>query len=112
MLFRILIMVLILAAGSFVCAAAEDSRPACNAVNLGRLWPESANHDPKLRKKMARCGELELCTRGIWRYHWESLTVRLDQLPGGFKLAKPAGCDASPEKVIEPSGGGSNTTEP
>jgi hypothetical protein len=111
MLFRVPKTALTLAALSFLCLAAGDPKPACNAGSVGRLWPEAANHDPKLRKKMARCGELELCTRGIWRYRWESLTVRLDQLPGGSRLPKPAACEASPELAIEPNSAGS-TTEP
>ena len=99
---------MVLAAVSLLCLAADETKPACNARTLGRLWPEAANHDSKLRKKMARCGELELCTHGIWRYRWESLTVRLDQLPGGAKLPKPAACEASSEVAIEPS----SNTEP
>jgi hypothetical protein len=112
MLFRVPRTAVILAVAGCLCLAADDTRPACDAENLGRLWPEAANHDPKVRKKMAKCGELQLCTKGIWRYHWESLTVRLDQLRGGSKLPKPAGCDVLPEVAIEPNGAGSNAAEP
>lgn len=76
---------------------AEDLKPACNAQTAGKLWPDVANQDARLRKKLAHCGELELCTRGVWRYRWEALTVRLDQLRGGESIAKPAGCEILPE---------------
>jgi hypothetical protein len=116
MFFRVPTTALILAAASFLCLASGDSKPACNAENLGRLWPEAANDDPKLRQKMARCGELEHCTRGSrhrrFHYHWESLTVRIDQLPGGAKLAKPAGCEVAPEAAVEPNVPGLNKPEP
>jgi hypothetical protein len=108
MLFRFPKIIVILAAASFLSLASDDAKPTCNAENLGRLWPEAANNDSKLRQKMARCGELEHCTRhGRRRYYWESLTVRLDQLAGS-KLARPAGCEASPEVAIEPNGAVSN----
>jgi hypothetical protein len=107
MLFRIHATTLILAAASALCLASDDPKPACNAGNLGSLWPEAANHDPRLRKKMARCGELELCTHGIWRYRWESLTVRIDQLRGGKALPKPAGCEGPQDAVRDVNGGGS-----
>ncbi len=107
MLFRIQAAVLILATASLLCLASQDQKPACNAGNVGRLWPEAANHDPKLLKKMARCGELELCTHGFWRYRWESLTVRLDQLRGASHLPKPAGCEVSPDEPREANRAGS-----
>jgi len=96
MLFRVPAS-LILAAAGVLSTAAEESKPACTAATLGQLWPDAANRDPKIRNKMAHCGELELCTRSVWRYHWRSLTVRLDQLRGGSALAKPAGCEAAGE---------------
>jgi hypothetical protein len=98
MLFRIFAAALIIAAGSVLSPAlsprSDDPKPACNAETAGRWWPEGANQDPALRKKMARCGELQICARGHWRYRWEPLTVRLDQLRGGESLPKPAGCEA------------------
>lgn len=94
MLFRICAVALVSASLS---PAADDLKPACNSHTVGKLWPDAANEDAKLRKKMARCGELELCTRGQWRYRWEALTVRLDQLRGGESIAKPVGCDILPD---------------
>ncbi len=79
------------------CRAAEPPRPACTKKNRGQVWPEAANRDPKLYAKLSRCGQLLVCAPGAWRSHWESPTVRLDQLRGGSKLPEPVGCEASSE---------------
>jgi hypothetical protein len=73
---------------------ADDSRPACSPQNQGRMWPEAANHDSKLLSRLVRCGELLICVRGSWRYHWETPSVRLDQLGRGAKskTSKPSVC--------------------
>jgi VCBS repeat-containing protein len=68
------------------------------------MWPDAANHDPKLFSKLARCGQLEICVHGNWHYHWESATVRIDQLRRGAAKQNPAGCDAQPELTNEESG--------
>jgi len=67
------------------------------------MWPDSANHSPKQLSKLARCGDLAICTRGVWRYRWEALTVRLDQLRGGSKFRKPAACEVPADESTEPS---------
>jgi hypothetical protein len=72
--------------------AAKPERPACTSANQGELWPPEANQDRKLASKLARCGELAMCTRTIWRYHWDSLTVRADQLSPRANFRKPAEC--------------------
>jgi hypothetical protein len=77
------------------CLASDDLKPACDASTAGQLGPEAANHDSKLRKKFSRCGELEVCTLTRRHYHWELITVRIDQLRGGAALSKPAGCEAA-----------------
>lgn len=79
-----------------VCLGADDSRPACTSHNQGALWPEAANHDSKLMAHLVRCGELFICVRGTWHYHWESPSVRLDQLARHSKdkaNAKPKVCE-------------------
>jgi len=107
MLSRIQAVALLAICASVLGLASGDPKPACNAKTAGQLWPEVANRDPALRKKLSRCGELELCTRGNWRYHWESLTVRIDQLRGGSQLPKPAGCEVLPDATQEENGAGS-----
>ena len=79
-----------------LCLAGDDSRPVCSSQNQGQMWPEAANHDSKLLSRLVRCGELFICVRGNWRYHWETPTIRLDQLghQAKSKLSKPAVCDA------------------
>jgi hypothetical protein len=89
---------------SFLCLAADDLKPECNRQNHGRMWPEAANHDLKLMTQLSHCGELQICGRGVWRYHWQSPTVRLDQLRGGSKLPKPAGCEERVEATASAPG--------
>ena len=44
--------------------------------------------------KLARLGELRMCTRGAWRYRWESPTVHVSQLgKGGDQV--PHGADTA-----------------
>jgi hypothetical protein len=108
MLFRFTAFALILAAPIIPLLADGDSKPACRAETRGMMWPDAANRDPRVLKKTAHCGELEICMRGHWRYRWESLTVRLDKLPGGSGLPKPADCEIQPEPSNEavPAGSG------
>lgn len=63
------------------------------------MWPEEANHDRRLILRLVRCGELFICVRGTWHYHWEAASVRLDQLGRGAKLkqSKPSYCEVQPE---------------
>lgn len=70
-----------------VCFGADDARPQCSARNQGQLWPEAANHDSKLMSHLMRCGELLICVRGVWHYHWEAPSIRLDQLARHSKSA-------------------------
>jgi hypothetical protein len=63
---------------SLLCLAADHSRPACTSQIQGRMWPDAANHDPKLISRLVRCGELLICVRGSWHYHLGSA-----QRPGG-----------------------------
>jgi hypothetical protein len=79
-----------------LCLAADDSRPACSSQNQGRMWPEAANHDSKLLSHLVRCGELFICVRGSWHYHWEAPSVRIDQLGrrAKSKPSKPSVCES------------------
>lgn len=62
-----------------------DKRPSCNADQLGRFWPASANDSRQSVYELSKTGELELCTRGIFRYRWEALTVSYKDLLGAAK---------------------------
>lgn len=109
MLFRIQGTALVFAAATALCLAAEDPKPACNAETQGEMWPQAANHDPKLFKKLARCGQLEICTRRHRHYLWESPTVRFDQLRGSVASGAPADCEGlleapQGENALPPSG--------
>ena len=78
-----------------LCLAADDLRPVCSSQNQGQLWPEAANHDPKLLASAMHCGELLICVHGTWHYHWETPSIRVDQLVrrAKSKPAKPAVCE-------------------
>jgi hypothetical protein len=89
------------------CLGADDARPQCSSKNQGQLWPEAANHDAKLMSHLMRCGELFICVRGVWHYHWEAPSIRLDQLAGHSKskaaksrAAKPAVCEEESAAVV------------
>lgn len=102
---------------NYLKAAGDDSRPSCGSQNQGQMWPDAANHDDKLLSRLVRCGELYICVRGTWRYHWEAPTVRLDQLSRHAKSSavRPGSCEvqatseslrpeaAASEKVDSPS---------
>ena len=76
---RIILCVLVAASG-----LAEQPRlpkkPACNAAARGRFWPEVADSDPKLARKLSRCGSLEICTMSGWHYKWQLVMVNVRQL--------------------------------
>jgi hypothetical protein len=69
------------------------AKPACNETTLGSFWPDEANRDRKLATRLTRCGELEICLYGTWRYHWGPLTVHVNQLARQKTNAKPAECE-------------------
>jgi|HubBroStandDraft_5_1064220.scaffolds.fasta_scaffold772421_1 hypothetical protein len=95
-----------LAVCPLLCLAADDLRPVCSSQNQGQMWPEAANHDPKLLASVMRCGELLICVHGTWRYHWEAPSVRIDQLgrQPKSKVSKPMGCEAQPGSEAPRSG--------
>ncbi|MBM3745160.1 MAG: hypothetical protein FJW34_05130 [Acidobacteria bacterium] len=83
-------LALLLAATGFLLSA--EQRPACNSLTLGQLWPSVAEQDARAAHRLARCGQLLICTRGSWRYRWRPLAVRVDQLQKGVKPQPPAAC--------------------
>jgi hypothetical protein len=83
---------------SILLLAAESApstilpRPPCTAANAGDFWPDQANKDHKLAAKLARCGELQICSRGFFRFRWDFPTVRVDQLSKNPGTRIPAEC--------------------
>jgi len=95
----------------WIGGAADHPRPVCDSQNQGRLWPDAANHDPKLIPRLSRCGDLYICVRGTWHYHWEATSVRIDQLARNrkAKAAKPeAVCEAESALDAAPAPPSSN----
>jgi hypothetical protein len=58
----------------------KPPRSACTRETQGRFWPEQANTDRKLARELTRSGELQICSRGFFRYNWEPLTVNYQTL--------------------------------
>jgi hypothetical protein len=86
-----------------LCAASDDSRPACTSQIQGRMWPDAANHDPKVISRLARCGELFICVRGSWHYHWQAPSVRVDQLAHGAKSKASTAPACEAQSVVDAS---------
>ena len=57
-----------------------SARPHCGAETAGQMWPPAANQDQALVMKLAREGNLRICTMGLWQYQWQSPTVTLRQM--------------------------------
>jgi len=87
-----------LAAIPALSLAEDGERPVCNPQIQGHMWPDAANHDRSLISRLARCGELLICVRGTWHYHWEAASVRIDQLGRAAKSkhSPPSGCEVQP----------------
>jgi hypothetical protein len=65
-------------------------KPACDAKSLSKFWPDAANSDPRTLFDLSRTGQLELCTRGTFRYKWRPLTVSYQELrASGKSKAQP-----------------------
>ncbi len=65
----------------------KPPRSACNKQTQGLFWPDKANTDRKLASQLMRSGDLHLCTRGIFRYSWQPLTVNYQTLVSKVKGA-------------------------
>jgi hypothetical protein len=72
MISRLLLLTLTAA----MLGSAEAPKPECNAKSHGMFWPDAANSDRAVMRRAADCGELEMCSLGLWRYRWTPLTVR------------------------------------
>ena len=94
--------IVVLVAFGTVCFAEEARRPPCNARNHGRLWPEQANSDRDFAQRAGRCGELLMCTVGVWKYRWQPLTVHVSQLGKGFKRGIPGCGEPNAEAASRP----------
>ena len=76
------------------CAFAETpAKPKCEARNRGELWPPVNLRDS--------CHALEMCTRDVWKYRWEPLTVSISQLAPGAKHKTT--CEANHVDVVAPA---------
>jgi len=77
-------------------AAFGQEKPVCGENNRGQFWPSEANSDRVVLKQALNCGELRICSKGLWKYRWETVGATYWQLakqpaPAACKLAEPAG---------------------
>jgi hypothetical protein len=79
----------------------RPERPECNAGTLGKLFPIQANGNSRLTNRLFTCGELQVCTRGRWRYKWSLLSVRLDQLSKDGTVRRPPACVALMDELTK-----------
>ena len=86
----------------------EPQKPACDKSTAGQFWPPEANQDHQALARLARCGELEMCVRNVWRHHWEKLTVRADQL-GKSRPSSTCSADIDSPAKTKPSTTGTDT---
>jgi hypothetical protein len=75
--------------------SSKPPRSTCTRETQGRYWPEKANTDRKLAGQLMRSGELQMCSRGLFRYNWEPLTVSYRALLAK-KQPNGAALDAQP----------------
>jgi hypothetical protein len=64
----------------FLLQEPVEERPVCDADTVGLMWPNEANLNPQALQKLAKSGELWLCTKHPWRYKWEKPAVHFAQL--------------------------------
>lgn len=64
----------------FLLQEPTEERPACDADTVGLMWPNEANLNPQALHKLARTGDLWLCTKHPWRYKWDRPSVSVSQL--------------------------------
>ena len=68
-------------------------RQACSAAFHGRFWPDSANTDMGVARRLAQCGGLEICTQTGRHFKWSAVTVNIRQL-GTTPLEPTSECTA------------------
>lgn len=69
----------------------ETIRPACTAETRGQVWPPQAARNPSAVGPLCN---IQVCVRGAWSFHWESLTVHVSEL--GKKRSQPAQVSGAP----------------
>ena len=84
---------MVIAATALANEPQASKKPACNAQLRGHFWPEAANSDPQLARKLSQCGELEICSMATWKYKWRPVAVNVRQL-GKTPQQPTAACSA------------------
>jgi len=91
----------VLALFGILCFADQPTQPECNAANRGHFWPEEANSDRALARKLYQSGELEMCSLVppkytiYWNYKWLHISVNAHSA-AKTKTAQPSKVTAEP----------------
>lgn len=72
----------------FLWVVAAWADPPCNRKLAGAFDPPEAAHDATVRREAIRCGTLRICTRNVWRYRWERVSVPYSELAGKGKVCE------------------------
>jgi hypothetical protein len=68
----------LLPAASLAATAGQPAaKPRCSARIQGQFWPEEANHDRDLMRKMVQSGDLEVCSLQVWKYRWKPVSINV-----------------------------------
>jgi hypothetical protein len=86
---------------ALLCSADPIPQPECTEANHGRFWPEEANADRALARRLYQSGELEMCSLTppkysiYWRYKWQHVSVNA-KTAAKVKGAQPSKAAAEP----------------
>ena len=78
-----------------VCFARDSipAKPACNAENLHKIWPEKTDQRPGV--------PVAICVAKHRRYSWQPLTVDISELRALAKSNPASGRDRAPAAAHE-----------
>ena len=88
----------VIAIFALVCLAGQPEQPECTKEIQGHFWPDAANSDHEVARRLYQSGELQMCSLTpskyytTWKYKWLFVSVNVrdfgkDKHP---EAAKPA----------------------
>ncbi len=78
---------------AFTWNGITPDKSACSEKTMGQFWPVEANTSRTAAREAEQRGELYICTKGVWKYTWQPLTVHVSELarkPKAPRVAEPA----------------------
>jgi hypothetical protein len=74
---------------ALMCSADQPKQPECTKKIQGFFWPQAANADKELARKLYQSGELQMCAVTLskyaisWKYKWQFVSVNARDLGKG-----------------------------